>query len=198
MWEWVLVQVAFLLNPSQHRKGSIVENLDIYICRISTSHKSTSEQKKSLYFPLGNMKKLWRGKKTHWRLRPNSHNTASRSSWKDRKLKEILSVTIDQWCWRLWGQGFWFWAGRSVCVAAVSWGVRSCRCCGGPQAALRSVYDTGSLSYRTPLKWSCEPRWRWWWSRSRPPHCGSPEWSEGYFPGSPPASRDNPGYHIFL
>lgn len=195
----VLVQVAFHRNPSQHHKGSNVEK-PWFIWRGSTSLKYVRAKKKNqnIIFHLATWKNCDGAEKTHWRLRPNSHNTASRSNWKERKQREILSVTIDRWHSRLWGQGFWFWAGKSVCVAAVSSTARSFPRCGGPRAALCSVCDTGSLSYRTPLKWSFGLRWRWWWSRSRPPHCGSPGWSEGYFPGNPPASRDNPGYHVFL
>lgn len=159
----VLVQVVFHRNPSQHHKGSNVEK-PWFIWRVSTSlkyvrAKKKRKKKKSLIFHLATWKNCEGAKKTHWRLRPNSHNTASRSNWKERKLREILSVTIDRWRSRLWGQGFWFWAAKSVCVAAVSSTAHSCPC--GPLAALCSVYDTGFLSYQTPLKWSSELRWRW-------------------------------------
>lgn len=122
----------------------------------------------------------------------NSRSTSSKSNWRVRKRRGILSVTIDRWHSRLWGLGFWSSAARSGGEASVLCceGRFHAPGCGGFRAAAHSVCGTGSLSCRTPWRRSCVCRSSlWWWSRCWPPRCGSPGWSGGCCPGRPPVKR---------
>lgn len=115
-----------------------------------------------------------------------SHSKASRLSWRGRRRRGILSVTICRWRSHRSGLGFWFWAARIVSADGSSWNVRSCPGWGGMSRAAHSASCTGPPSCRTPWRRSCESRSPWLWFHCLPPRCGSPRLSAECSPGSRP------------
>lgn len=144
VYETVLsAKSSLALNLKKKKKKKFIWNLPYFMFLTLRSVR---------VFKNKNSKRVTKHQCISWRSK------ASRLSWKGRRWRGILSVTICRWRSRRWGLGFWFWAARIAAVDGFSLDARSCPGWRGPALAACSASCTGHLSCRTPWRRSCGSR----------------------------------------